>query len=335
MGRVTRIRTQTHGSDAWFRPQAMGAHCRCVKLTSEINDLTADQDGLITTDQLRAHGISTWAQRRLVADGLVFRLAPRVYALRGSPDTHRRRLRCGLLCLGERSWVSFEAAAALHGLDRSRPHAVEFTVERRRRPAVLPFTVHTTTRLDPIDHVVVDGFRATSATRTVFDLALARAHPHRIEAAIDSAIRLQLSSPEVLSRRLSALRGSGRWGCRLVESMITDSGGHTHLERRFLELVRAAGLPRPRTQVVFRIDGRHVARVDFLFDEFDVVVEVSGQKGHASPAERARDAQRRNELQDLGLRVFEYTFDDVTKRSDMVRRTLIARLRTGGPLTAA
>jgi very-short-patch-repair endonuclease len=304
-------------------------------LSNELTDLAADQDGLITVAQLRAADVSPWTQRRLVGDGWMFRLAPRVYALRGSPDTHRRRLRCGLLCLGERSWVSFEAAAALHGLDRSRPLAVEFTIDRRRRPAVLPFIVHTTTRLDPIDHVVVDELRATSATRTVFDLALARAHPHRIEAAIDSAIRLQLSSPEVLARRLSALRGSGRWGCRLVEAMIADSGGHTHLERRFLELVRAAGLPRPRTQVVFRVGGRHVARVDFLFDEFSVVVEVSGQKGHASPAERARDAHRRNELQDLGLRVFEYTFDDVTKRSDMVRRTLVARLTTGGPLTAA
>jgi len=306
-----------------------------VELSNALNDLAADQDGLITVAQLRAQGVSPWAQRRLVADGWMCRLAPRVYALRGSPDTHRRRLRCGLLCLGERSWVSFEAAATLHGLDRSRPHAVEFTIDRRRRPAVLPFMVHTTTRLDPIDHLVVDGLRVMSATRTVFDLALARAHPHRIEAAIDSAVRLQLSSPEVLARRLSALRGSGRWGCRLVEDMITDSGGHTHLERRFLELVRAAGLPAPRTQVVFRVDGRHVARVDFLFEEYDVVVEVSGQKGHSSPAERARDAQRRNELQDLGLRVFEYTFDDVTKRPDMVRRTLLARLNPPGPLTAA
>jgi very-short-patch-repair endonuclease len=306
-----------------------------MHLSTALTDLAADQDGLITTAQLRSHGVTAWTQRRLVVDGGIFRLAPRVYAMRGSPDTHRRRLRCGLLCLGERSWVSFEAAAALHGLDRPRPHAVEFTIERPRRPAVLPFAVHTTKRLDPIDHVVVDGFRVMSATRTVFDLALARAHPHRIEAAIDSAVRLQLSSPEVLARRLASLRGSGRWGCRLVEEMITDSGGHTHLERRFLELVREAGLPTPRKQVVFRSGGEHIARVDFYFEEFQMVVEVSGQQGHASPAERARDAQRRNELQDLGVRVFEYTFDDVTKRSDMVRRTLLARLSAPDPLTAA
>ena len=306
-----------------------------MHLSTALTDLAADQDGLITSEQLRSHDVTAWTQRRLVADGWMLRLAPRVYALRGSPDTHRRRLRCGLLCLGERSWVSFEAAASLHGLDRSRRHAVEFTIERSRRPALLPFAVHTTKRLDAIDHVVVDGFRVMSATRTIFDLALARAHPHRIEAAIDSAIRLQLSSPEVLARRLESLRGSGRWGCRLVEEMITDSGGHTHLERRFLELVREAGLPTPRKQVVFRSDGRHIARVDFFFEAFQMVVEVSGQKGHASPAERARDAQRRNELQDLGVRVFEYTFDDVTKRSEMVRRTLLARLTTTHPATAA
>jgi len=306
-----------------------------MRISTALTDLAADQDGLITSGQLRVHGVTAWTQRRLIADGWMFRLAPRVYALRGSPDTHRRRLRCGLLCLGERSWVSFEAAAALHGLDRSRRHAVEFTIERPRRPALLPFAVHTTKRLEPIDHVVVDGFRVMSATRTVFDLALARAHPQRIEAAIDSAVHLQLSSPEVLARRLESLRGSGRWGCRLVEEMITDSGGHTHLERRFLELVREAGLPTPRKQVVFRSDDRHIARVDFFFEDLDVVVEVSGQKGHSSPAERARDAQRRNELQDVGVRVFEYTFDDVTKRSDMVRRTLRVRLVAADPLTAA
>jgi very-short-patch-repair endonuclease len=330
VGRATENQTQT----GVFRLETVGAHCPGMKLSASINDLAADQEGLLTVDQLRSFGVTPWTQRRLVADGWMYRLAPRVYAVRGSPDTHRRRLRCGLLCLGERSWVSYEAAATLHGLDRSRRHAVEFTVERSRRLSMLPFVVHTTHRLDPVDHVVVDGFRVMSATRTVFDLALARAHPHRIEAAIDSAVRLQLSSPEVLARHLASLRGSGRWGCRLVEDMITDSGGHTHLERRFLELVREAGLPTPRMQVVFRVDGRHVARVDFLFDEYDVVVEVSGQKGHATPSERARDAQRRNELQDLGLRVFEYTFDDVTKRSDMVRRTLLARL-SAGPLTAA
>ena len=130
--------------------------------------------------------------------------------------------------------------------------------------------------------------------------------------------------------RLQTLRGSGRWGCRLIDRLVEDSGGHSMLERRFLELVRHARLPRPRTQVVHRRGGRHVARVDFLFDEVGVVVEVSGRLGHSSPRERARDAQRRNELQELGRKVYEYTWEDVTEQAAMVRRTLTRRLRDAG-----
>jgi len=297
-----------------------------MRLSGPLTELAAQQEGLLTSDQLRQADVTKWMQRRLVLDGWLHRISPRVYAVKGSPNTHRQRLRAGLLCLGERSWVSFEAAAALHGFDRSDRQMVEFTAERRRRSPMLPFVLHTTTRVDPIDFVVVDGFRATAATRTIFDLALAGAHRQRIEAAIDSAVRLQLSSPEVLQRRLSSLRGSGRWGCRTVESMIPDSGGHSMLERRFLELVRESGLPRPRTQVVHRLGGRHVARVDFLFDEVGVVVEVSGRRGHSTPSERARDAQRRNELQDLGRLVYEYTWEDITEHRHWVVRTLVQRL---------
>ena len=288
------------------------------------------QEGLLSAAQLASVDL-TESQRR--------RLRPV-----GSPGWRRASMRSeacprptatgsgsGCLSLGERSWVSYEAAATLHGLDRSDPDAVEFTVDRNRRASWqtggLPFTVHTTTMLRPIDFVVVDGFRTMSATRTIIDLAHARAHIRRVEAAIDSAVRLGLSSPEVLATRLETLRGSGRWGCRLVDQLIVDSGGHTMLERRFLEIVRRAGLPRPRTQVVHRRNGRHVARVDFLFEEAGAVVEVSGRLGHSSPAERARDAQRRNELQDIGRRVYEYTWEDVTERPLFVTRTLLQRLR--------
>jgi very-short-patch-repair endonuclease len=298
-----------------------------MQLDDELHRLAAAQDGLLSTHQLRSGGIPAWKQRRFVATGWIRRVAPRVYALRGAPDTHRQRLRAGLLSLGERSWISFEAAAALHGLDRSDGRRVEFTIDRGRRPTTAPFIVHTSKRLPAVDTVEIDGLRVTSATRTVFDLALARAHPRRLEAAIDSAVHRQLSSPEVLARRLVGLRGSGRWGCRTVESLIDASGVESVLERRFLELVRRSGLPEPRMQVVFHAETTFVARVDFLFDEFDLVVEVTGKKGHSTPLDRQRDAQRRNELQDLGLRVIEYTYDDVIDRPRWVINSLRSRLR--------
>jgi very-short-patch-repair endonuclease len=153
---------------------------------------------------------------------------------------------------------------------------------------------------------------------------------HRLEAAIDSAIRSRSSSPVVLVERLSNLRGPGRWGCRLVESLLVDAGGESVLERRFLEIIREAALPRPATQIVITNGHHRIGRVDFVWDDLRVVVEVSGSLGHSSPSERTKDAQRRNELQDDGWKVYEYTYQDVVDRPSAVARSIRSRLIAAG-----
>ncbi len=294
----------------------------------ELSVLATDQDGLVSSAQIDA-STTPWGRRRLLESGWLERTVAGVYKVAGVPETHRFELRRGLLALGEPSWVSFESAASLHRLDRSDDTAIEFTVLRSRRGCADSSigTIHTSQSVPLLDRVTVDGLPTLSATRTVLDLALARTPDARLEAAIDSAVRLGLSSPSAIERRLRTLRGSGRWGCRLVDTLLDDSGGHSMLERRFLELVRRAGIERPATQVVHRQGDRFVARVDFEWVALGVVVEVSGQLGHAERAGRARDAQRRNELQDLGLLVFEFTYEQVTRRGPWVTGQLKVHLR--------
>jgi very-short-patch-repair endonuclease len=298
--------------------------------TASLMTLARSQHGAIAIGQLPDIDVTRRWLDNLARRGMLERAAPGVYTVAGSTSTWHQRLTVGLLALGETSWVSHEAAAALHGFDRAHDDAVEFTVERTARGRRMPFPVHTTATMPRIDRVVVDDFRCISATRTIVDLARARVPKVRLEAAIDSAVRQGLSAPAAIARRLDDLRGSGRWGARLLDDLLIDSGGHSMLERRFLELVRSAGLPRPRTQAIHQRGGRTFARVDFLFEPFGVVVEVSGRLGHSSPAERARDAQRRNELQDVGRAVYEYTWEDVTRRPTDVERSLTARLHEAG-----
>jgi very-short-patch-repair endonuclease len=57
-----------------------------------------------------------------------------------------------------------------------------------------------------------------------------------------------------------------------------------------------------------------------------LVVEVTGRLGHVSDAERTRDAQRRNELQDLGFTVIEYTSIQIWEQPAEVRQNLRRRL---------
>jgi very-short-patch-repair endonuclease len=296
------------------------------RLITEITLCASTQQGLITLGQLRELEVTRRQLQTLLDRRWLHLMAPRVFGIAGVPQSIDRKLTLGLLSLGPSAVVSHDAAARLHGFDRCLPDAVEFTVPRTRRSADIPFAVHSTGVLAPIDRVRVAGYPCTSATRTIIDLARARIPTVRLEAAIDSAVRSQASSPIVICRRLSELRGPGRWGARRLDELLLDSGGHTLLERRFLQLMRTAGLPRPKTQVIHRRGGRTFARVDFIFEEHCVVVEVSGRKGHASNAERARDAQRRNELQDVGRKVYEYTYHQVTREPDYVIRTMRERL---------
>ncbi len=245
--------------------------------TDALTTLAARQHGAFALDQLDDIEVGRRWVQNLAERGVVVRRAPGVYGIAGTPDTWHQRLMVALLALGEESWVSHESAARLHGLDRSKDGAVELTVLRGRRGRAGPYTVHTTAAMPEIDRVVVGDFRAVSATRTILDLARARSPRRRVEAAIDSAVRLGLTSPTALRVRLENHRGPGHWGVRLLDALLVDSGGHTMLERRFLELVRRAGLPRPATQVIHRRDGKTFARVDFLFEPFKVVIEVSGR----------------------------------------------------------
>jgi very-short-patch-repair endonuclease len=289
-------------------------------------ELAGRQHGAVSVAQTRSAGLNARDQLCAVRAGRLVVVERTVLVVAGSPDTWNRRLQVGLLALGGDAWVSHEAAAALLGLDRSVPGALEFTTARARRcrpPAGC--IVHTTTRIGAVDVLTVGGFRCASATRTVLDLA-AGATPDRLAAALDSSIRLHLSAPLVLIERLGELRGPGRYGVRLLDQLLLDSGGETMLERRFLALVREAGLPRPVTQQRVRSHGRHVARVDFLYTAQSMVVEVSGRLGHSNPADRGRDAQRRNELQDLGFAIYEYTWGDIVRRPRYVTTTLADRI---------
>ncbi len=291
-----------------------------------ISELAAAQHGAVSAQQAGDVGATAKAVRRAVAAGLLVEAHSRVFVVAGSADTWLRRLHVGLLALGGRGWVSHQAAARLHGFDRFTGDVLAFTTVRARRGAASIGAVHTTERVGRLDLVTVDGLRCTSATRTILDLACVGVPETHLAAAIDSAVRLGLSAPAVIVGRLAELRGTFHRGARTLDALLVDAGGESMLERAFLRLVREAGLPRPRTQVVQRANGAHVARVDFLFEAERVVVEVSGRLGHSSPADRTRDAQRRNELIDLGYRPYEYTWSDVMHRPEDVTDSMRSRL---------
>jgi very-short-patch-repair endonuclease len=288
--------------------------------------LAAAHHGALSVAAARSAGLTAKAQRGAEQRGELVQIHPNVIVIGGAPRTWRQQLHAGSLALSGRGWVSHRAAAQLHGFDRFVHDVVEFTVDRTARQLTTVGRLHTTERVGPLDLVTVEDLRCTSATRTILDLAAIGIAESSLAAAIDSAVRLRLSAPVAIEHRLAELRLTTQRGARALDVLLMDSGGESILERAFLRLLRRAGLPRPETQVVHRHGGEHVARVDFLFRAQHIVVEVTGQHGHSSPSERTKDAHRRNELLDLGYRMYEYTWFDVTRRPAYVADTMRARL---------
>jgi len=146
--------------------------------------------------------------------------------------------------------ASGPSAAALHGFDGFRlRRPLHVTVTRGRNVQRVGFHVRTTSDLPRIDRSIVARIPAMSATRTLIDLARS-VGPAELTAAPDSALRDGRTSGDLLHRRIASLRSSGRYGIPnlidVIEGAENSRGGHSWLERRFLELCVAHGLPRPR-----------------------------------------------------------------------------------------
>ena len=283
-------------------------------------DLANAQHHLISRADVTACGLTSKQWCRRLDEGVWIPAADQVFRHRATPTTWELRVRAVALSLGRDAALFGQTSAQWWELDGFAADRVEFVVPRIRRSLDPSVHLHTTRRWSTADLLTRDGVRITSTTRTIIDLAGSRTSTDLLEKAIDSAVRLKLTTITRLTRRMTEL-APGRPGVALLREILLDSGGESFLERRFLRLVRDAHLPRPTCQVVYAGGGRAM-RVDFEFKLTNVVVEVSGRFGHTSDGDRQKDARRRNALQQLGKTVLEFTTVDVLSSPDYVLGSL-------------
>lgn len=280
---------------------------------------------LLTISKVRELGISEARWERLRRNEVWVEVVPGVWRHTATPLTWSMEVRAGALWLGKEAGLFGATSLRWLGVDGFADATVDFVVPRSRRHVPPWRNLHTTTKWSRGDFVPVNGVLCSTATRAIIDVA-ATATPRVVESAIDNAIRMRLTSVPTLTRRMRELASPGRSGTRLLRTLLLDSGGESFLEREFLKLVRRHGLPRPATQVAYRTGTNLAIRVDFEYPAHDVVVEVSGRRGHSSDADRGHDARRRNELQRIGKKVIEFTTAQVLDDPDYVVTTLRAHL---------
>jgi very-short-patch-repair endonuclease len=154
--------------------------------------------------------------------------------------------------------------------------------------------------------------------RTLVDLAT-RLPEAAVEGALNEADKHDRVDPERLRRELERMTGQpGVPALRRLLDRRTFRLTDSELERRFLRLVRGAGLPIPQTRVV--ING---VRVDFFWHELGLVVETDGLRYHRTPLQQARDRRRDQIHTAAGLTTMRFTHGQIRFEPADVQRLLI------------
>lgn len=221
--------------------------------------------------------------------------------------------------IGQPCWASGTTGASLLGFDGFALKApFHVAVPRARVVHRHGHFVHRARSITKLDMTTAMGLPCLSATRVLIDLA-AKESPKRLTVALDSALRDGLTSDDFLHRRIVSLRGRGRSGCvsllAVIAGIEASRGGHSYLERTFLEMLDDLGFPRPDAQRILAKRKKKLVRVDCHFPGTNVVVELLGYSWHRTPMQMQEDAERLNRLQLDGFLGMQFTYTDVVTRS--------------------
>jgi very-short-patch-repair endonuclease len=291
---------------------------------------------VVARRQLLELGLTPKVIERRITSGRLHVMWRSVYAVGRPTVTLRGWWMAAALACGPDAVLSHISAAGLWGIhqrSRGRARAPKTGSEGEQ---ILPVLIHVSVpesricRLSGIrahrrsdhrdlDHAVHDSIPVTSPARTLIDLATLL-RPDDLEMAVNEADKLDLVDPEGLRRHVQEHPGiDGVKALRRILDRRTFALTDSELERRFLRLVRRAGLPKPDTQQ--RVNG---LRVDFLWPEFRLIVETDGLRYHRTPSQQGKDRVRDQALVVAGFTVLRFTHAQVTFEPERVIETLRA-----------
>jgi very-short-patch-repair endonuclease len=285
----------------------------------------AKQHGVVLRRQLLDVGFTPSAIKHRISRGDLHPMWRGVYAV-GRPEVDKcgRWMAATLIC-GPAALLSHESAAELWQLRRTRAGPIHVSAPLSANHRREGIALHRRTALAAHDFTRRLGIPVTSPLCTLVDLA-DRLPRDPLEAAVIEADKRGLVDPDQLRRALDAIRPRPGLGLlRAVLDRETLALTDSELERRFLPLVRRAGLPPPLTQQT--VNG---FRVDFHWPQLGLIVETDGLTYHRTPTQQARDRVRDQAHTAAGLTTLRFTHAQVAYqagRVESVLRTVAQRLR--------
>lgn len=263
--------------------------------------LAGQQRGVVTSRQLRALGYSRNAISAEVATGRLHPVHREVYAVGHAALSRHGQCLAAVLAGGDRAVLSHRSAAWLWGLTSRWVLPVEITAPRPRahRSAI---RVHSAKSLTPSDRQSTEGLPATSVARTLLDFAAT--DRFYLRTALDRCERqgiLDLIEIDSLIARSAGFRGVARLR-EALEIHRTPAFTRSGLERRFLAVVKRAGLPRPEMNLF--VEGYEL---DAYWPDTRFAVELDTYDFHGGHTAFELDRIRQEDLKLAGIEMTRIT----------------------------
>lgn len=273
-------------------------------------------DGVVTRKELVVAGITRAQIEHRLRIGALLPEFPGVYRVgHRAPSTEAWYMAAVKAC-GERAMLSGQAGAYLLVLVRGAPPEPEVITPRERRIEGIK-----TTRcrdIDPRDRMMWRRIPVTTVARTLVDLAAVLSAEALGRACHEAGIRHRTTPADVeqvLARRPTSPGAAKLRAILLGEERVVLS----KLEARFLELLREASLPLPRTNKP--AGGRCV---DCRWPEHRLTVELDSYTYHSSRHAWEADRSRERAAYARGDEFRRYSRDDVFVRPRVVIQELRA-----------
>jgi hypothetical protein len=277
-------------------------------------EAAAGRHWVLSAAELAALGMTPGQIRRGALDGFLHRQHHGVYAV-GRPDlSFEGRCRAALLAAGPAAAISHWSAARLWNL-RGSAGTIHVTVPRGRQghPGL---RIHRPVSVLPDEIADRNGIAATTVARTLLDVAATV--PEATVAAMLHEADVQrvgdLRAVHAVLEAHPAHRGRAKLGRALALEVAPTRSG---LERAFLALCSAAGLPKPLVNRHLWSTDR-LEEVDFHWPAARFVVEVDGHRYHATRYRRRRDAEKTRRLEAAGWTVRRFSDLDVEFEPELV-----------------
>ncbi len=275
----------------------MGVQNRTVEQV--IARIASRNHGVVTRVQLLTAGVSSKQIEVRLRIGSLIAVFPGVYRVGHAAPSTLAHYMAAMRACGNEAALYGPAAAHLLALTKGTapmPHVISPT-ERRIKGI-------RTKRVRAIEHVItVKRIRTTNVARTLIDLAPILTVQALARACHEAGVRYRTTPAQVY-----AILPPNAQGARNLHRVLSGDERVTlsALERAFLELLRAHGLPLPVTNKV--ASGR---RVDCRWPEHRLTVELCGYIFHNSRYAWGGDHRRAREAYKRGDDFRSYTYEDV------------------------